>query len=248
VNKSIQDHVASERAEERGPAEPAKAAEALLPTEVQTVTVTPDENDMRVDHFLRGRFPGLSFLDIERIVHKGEVRVDGKRVDRKDRLEIGQSVRIPPVKLETPKTNGTLLSLWRNLQRPLAAALLAVLPFWLFLGSVYEQKVNGEMVSESRLNLLGIGMAAIALGLAFSTLRRDDTPGRPPRWWPRTMLAIAVIPVALFQLGYSIGFYTFKDIEIAVFGRHAPPAATADQDHPTKALRELPEQGRDAAK
>jgi len=100
--------LASERAEKRGPAEPAKAAEALLPTKVQTVTVTPDENNMRVDRFLEGRFPGLSFSHIQRIVRKGELRVDGKRVDSKDRLETGQSVRIPPLKLEAPKTSGTL--------------------------------------------------------------------------------------------------------------------------------------------
>jgi len=99
---------ASERAEKRGPAAPAKAAEALLPTKVQTVTVTPDENNMRVDRFLEGRFPGLSFSHIQRVVRKGELRVDGKRVDSKDRLETGQSVRIPPLKLEVPKTSGTL--------------------------------------------------------------------------------------------------------------------------------------------
>jgi len=28
---------------------------------VQTVVVTPDENNMRVDRFLEARFPGLSF-------------------------------------------------------------------------------------------------------------------------------------------------------------------------------------------
>ena len=74
-----------------------------LPTKVQTVVVTADENNMRVDRFLEARFPGLSFSHIQRIVRKGELRVDGKRVDSKDRLEEGQSVRIPPLKLDTPK-------------------------------------------------------------------------------------------------------------------------------------------------
>ncbi len=32
-----------------------------LPTKVQTVVVTADENNMRVDRFLEARFPGLSF-------------------------------------------------------------------------------------------------------------------------------------------------------------------------------------------
>ena len=42
---------------------------------------------MRVDRFLEARFPGLSFSHIQRIVRKGELRVNGKRADSKDRLE-----------------------------------------------------------------------------------------------------------------------------------------------------------------
>jgi 23S rRNA pseudouridine955/2504/2580 synthase len=82
---------------------PAKPDAPPLPTKVQTVTVTADENNMRVDRFLEARFPGLSFSHIQRIVRKGELRVDGKRADSKDRLEEGQSVRIPPLKLDAPK-------------------------------------------------------------------------------------------------------------------------------------------------
>ncbi len=70
---------------------------------MQTFTVTPDESGMRVDRFLEARFPGLSFSYIQRVIRKGELRVDGKRVDAKDRLEAGQKVRIPPLKLESPK-------------------------------------------------------------------------------------------------------------------------------------------------
>ena len=86
-------------------AEPAKivAEPPPLPTKVQTVVVTADENNMRVDRFLEARFPGLSFSHIQRIVRKGELRVNGKRADSKDRLEEGQSVRIPPLKLDAPK-------------------------------------------------------------------------------------------------------------------------------------------------
>src|SRR6185437_6439426 len=69
-------------------------AELPLPTKVQTVVVTPDEDNMRVDRFLEARFPGLSFSHIQRIVRKGELRVNGKRADSKDRLAAGQSVRI----------------------------------------------------------------------------------------------------------------------------------------------------------
>jgi len=91
-------------------AEPEKIAvePPPLPTKVQTVVVTADENNMRVDRFLESRFPGLSFSHIQRIVRKGELRVNGKRADSKDRLEEGQSVRIPPLKLDAPKVAGHL--------------------------------------------------------------------------------------------------------------------------------------------
>jgi len=85
-----------------------EADPVIMPTSVQTVIVTPDENDMRVDRFLEARFPGLSFSHIQRIVRKGELRVNGKRADSKDRLEAGQTVRIPPLKLDAPKTVGVL--------------------------------------------------------------------------------------------------------------------------------------------
>src|SRR5262245_24376145 len=79
---------------------------AAAPTTVQTVAVTPDESGMRVDRFLEARFPGLSFSHIQRIIRKGELRVNGKRAKPKDRLAAGQSVRIPPLKLndERPRT------------------------------------------------------------------------------------------------------------------------------------------------
>src|SRR5687767_11294407 len=70
---------------------------------VQTVTVSRDEAGMRLDRFFEARFPGLSYSHIQRIIRKGEVRLNGKRAQPKDRLEAGQAVRIPPLKLEPPK-------------------------------------------------------------------------------------------------------------------------------------------------
>src|SRR5205085_5370714 len=89
--------------EVRREAKPAPPPLPEIATGVQTVTVGADEAGMRVDRFFEAKFPGLSFSHIQRIVRKGEVRVDSKRVDTKDRLAIGQQVRIPPLKLNVPK-------------------------------------------------------------------------------------------------------------------------------------------------
>ena len=75
---------------------------------VQNLTVLPDEAGMRVDRFLEARFPSLSFSHIQRIARKGELRVNSKRVETKDRLEAGQIVRVPPISLDAkpPKRDG----------------------------------------------------------------------------------------------------------------------------------------------
>jgi 23S rRNA pseudouridine955/2504/2580 synthase len=76
---------------------------------VQNVRVGSDEAGMRVDRFLEARFRGLSFSHIQRIVRKGELRVDGKRAQSKQRLQAGQMVRIPPVRMDAraPAASGT---------------------------------------------------------------------------------------------------------------------------------------------
>jgi 23S rRNA pseudouridine955/2504/2580 synthase len=76
----------------------AEATETIA-TGVQTLIVTDDEAGMRVDRFLIARFPQLPFSHIQRIARKGELRVDMKRVDTNDRIEAGQKVRVPPLKL-----------------------------------------------------------------------------------------------------------------------------------------------------
>src|ERR1700754_524759 len=99
-------------AQNRAAVHPAPAPEPEKPavqvaTGVQTVTVTPDEAGMRVDRFLEAKFPGLSFSHIQRVIRKGELRVDGRRVDGKDRLRAGSAVRIPPVRIEAKPARGT---------------------------------------------------------------------------------------------------------------------------------------------
>jgi 23S rRNA pseudouridine955/2504/2580 synthase len=86
----------------KGGAKPGPALERKPTTGVQTLLVEPDEAGMRVDRFLGARFPQLPFTHLQRIVRKGELRVDGGRVKPNDRLEAGQSVRVPPLRLDEP--------------------------------------------------------------------------------------------------------------------------------------------------
>lgn len=85
---------------ERTKAEAKAETSAAIATGVQTLVVSADESGMRVDRFLAARFPQLPFSHIQRIARKGELRVDMKRVDTSDRVEEGQKVRVPPLKLD----------------------------------------------------------------------------------------------------------------------------------------------------
>ena len=64
---------------------------------VQTRVVGADEGDQRLDRYLRRLFPHLSQGRIEKLCRKGEIRVDKGRVKSNTRVEVGQTVRIPPL-------------------------------------------------------------------------------------------------------------------------------------------------------
>jgi 23S rRNA pseudouridine955/2504/2580 synthase len=69
---------------------------------VTTATVTEDEAGLRVDRWFKRRYPALALSHLAKICRKGEVRVDGKRIETSTRLEEGQKIRIPPLRLDAP--------------------------------------------------------------------------------------------------------------------------------------------------
>ena len=64
---------------------------------VQSVTVTADETDLRLDRWFSRRFPDLGHGRLEKLLRTGQVRVDGKRAKSNQRLEVGQLIRVPPL-------------------------------------------------------------------------------------------------------------------------------------------------------
>ncbi|MGR3411429.1 MAG: pseudouridine synthase, partial [Paracoccus sp. (in: a-proteobacteria)] len=64
---------------------------------VQTITVGQDEAEMRLDRWLKKRFPQLSQGAVEKMCRTGQLRVDGGRVKAATRIEPGQEVRVPPL-------------------------------------------------------------------------------------------------------------------------------------------------------
>ena len=59
---------------------------------VQTRVVSGDEEGMRLDRWFKLHFPAVGLSYLNKILRKGEVRVDGKRVEGSTRLTEGASV------------------------------------------------------------------------------------------------------------------------------------------------------------
>ncbi|QDH17271.1 RluA family pseudouridine synthase [Swingsia samuiensis] len=59
--------------------------------------ITEDEADLRLDRWFRRHYPHLTQGALQKLCRKGQVRVDGARVQTNTRLLPGQSVRVPPM-------------------------------------------------------------------------------------------------------------------------------------------------------
>lgn len=67
---------------------------------VQHIIVSSEYEGQRIDNFLMARLKGMPKSRVYRILRKGEVRVNKKRVDASYRLMAEDDVRLPPVFLD----------------------------------------------------------------------------------------------------------------------------------------------------
>jgi len=63
---------------------------------VRTFTVAEDDDGIRLDRWFKRHHPDVSFNLVSRWARTGQLRVDGKRAAPGDRLEKGQTLRVPP--------------------------------------------------------------------------------------------------------------------------------------------------------
>lgn len=64
---------------------------------VKLSEVTSGEDGMRLDRWFRFHYPDLTHGALQKLLRKGQVRVDGSRTKANVRLSEGQTVRIPPM-------------------------------------------------------------------------------------------------------------------------------------------------------
>ncbi|KAA0011403.1 RluA family pseudouridine synthase [Billgrantia pellis] len=108
--------------------------------DVQWLEVGEGQAGQRIDNFLITRLKGVPRTLVYRIVRKGEVRVNKKRIKADYRLQVGDLVRIPPLKLAPREAVRHVSDGLRNL---LAGSVLVEGPGWLVLNKPAGLPVHG---------------------------------------------------------------------------------------------------------
>ncbi len=108
--------------------------------DVQWVEVGEGQVGQRIDNFLMTRLKGVPRALVYRIVRKGEVRVNKKRVKVDYRLVVGDLVRIPPLRLTPREAVREVSDSLRNL---LAGSVLVEGRDWLVINKPAGLAVHG---------------------------------------------------------------------------------------------------------
>lgn len=64
---------------------------------LSTIDVGDDDADIRLDRWFKRHYPALSHIQLQKLLRKGQIRVDGKRAKTSTRLTPGQAIRVPPM-------------------------------------------------------------------------------------------------------------------------------------------------------
>ena len=75
-----------------------------------SISVEPEEAEIRLDRWFKRYFPTLPHGRLEKLLRTGQVRVDGKRVKASLRLTPGQVVRVPPLDDAVPTSSSKPLA------------------------------------------------------------------------------------------------------------------------------------------
>jgi 23S rRNA pseudouridine955/2504/2580 synthase len=59
-------------------------------------TIDPDDDGIRIDRWFKRHYPIVTHVLLEKLLRKGEIRLDGKRAKAADRIAAGQAMRLPP--------------------------------------------------------------------------------------------------------------------------------------------------------
>ncbi len=63
---------------------------------LQHIEVREDDEGQRLDRWIKKHVPSMPYILAQKLMRKGQIRIDGKRVKAETRLIAGQTIKIPP--------------------------------------------------------------------------------------------------------------------------------------------------------
>lgn len=72
---------------------------------VSFITLNEDDEDIRLDRWMKIHYPNLPFGQLQKLLRSGQIRLDGKRVKGDSRLQAGLQLRLPPNIASTPEND-----------------------------------------------------------------------------------------------------------------------------------------------
>ncbi|WP_163268241.1 RluA family pseudouridine synthase [Chelativorans alearense] len=77
-------------------------------TGVEQISVEGGEAGMRLDRWFKVHYPGLGFVQLQKLLRTGQVRVDGGRAKADTRVQPGQTIRVPPLGIDRKGAPATM--------------------------------------------------------------------------------------------------------------------------------------------
>jgi 23S rRNA pseudouridine955/2504/2580 synthase len=93
-------------------------------TAVRTETMGKEDAGTRVDKVLARLLPGVPRTRIFRLLRRGEVRLNGRRIGGEARVAEGDILRVPPVRIEAPEPARAVPNVSKTLVAQLQGAIL----------------------------------------------------------------------------------------------------------------------------
>ncbi len=72
-----------------------------MSSNLRYITVKDDDDGQRLDRWIKKYVPDMPYVLAQKLMRKGQIRVDGKRVKPDTRLVSGQEIKIPPFESKT---------------------------------------------------------------------------------------------------------------------------------------------------
>ncbi len=70
---------------------------------LQFITASEDDDGQRLDRWIKKHVPDMPYVLAQKLMRKGQIRIDGKRVKPETRIISGQEIKIPPFDVKEKK-------------------------------------------------------------------------------------------------------------------------------------------------